>query len=120
MNRLSDDLCTYRKALDQSVSELEFLLDPRKFEHCRRARMQSGIVGGTAVSHILGADLVDVESELFGVSRVATRCPALLYDPRRHGPSNRMEHLPPAQIHHVSKVPIAVWVPPQRCGGDSV
>jgi hypothetical protein len=117
-NRLKDDLCTYRKFLGESVDPLAYVLEPSKFEHCRRVRMQSGIVGGTAVSHIVGANLVDVESELRLQTRVATRCPTLMYDPRRDGPSNRLEHLPGAQIHHVKKVPLANWTPPPRCAGD--
>jgi len=118
-NRLSDDLCTYRRALGQSVDPLEYVLYPGRFEHCRRVRMQLGIVGGTAVSHIVGANLVDVESELRLQTRVATRCPALMYSPLRDGPSNRLEHLPSANLTHVKKVPLATWTPPERCAADT-
>lgn len=117
-NRLSDDLCTYRRALGQSVDPLEYILSPMKYEHCRRVRMKMGIVGGTAVSHVVGANLVDTESELRLQTRAATRCPELHYDPRRDGPSNRMEHLPTANIAHYKKVPAATWTPPPRCSGD--
>lgn len=117
-NRLTDDLCTYRRALGVSVDPLAYLLDPIKYESCRRCRMQNGIVGGTAVSHIVGANLVDVESELRLQTRVATLCPELHYNPNRDGPSQRLEHLPACQLHRVSKVPAATWTPPPRCAAD--
>ena len=114
-NRLSDDLCTYRKALGQSVDPLEYILAPQKYEHCKRVRMKLGIVGGTAVSHIVGANLVDTESELRLQTRLATKCPEMHYNPMRDGPSERMEHLPAANIAHYKKVPAATWNPPSRC-----
>jgi hypothetical protein len=117
-NRLSDDLCTYRKALGQSVDPLEYVLDSVRYEHAKRCRMKLGIVGGTAVSHIVGANLVDVESELRLQTRVATRCPSLHYDPHRDGPSRRMEHLPACNMIAYKKVPQASWQPPPKCAGD--
>lgn len=111
-NRLSDDLCTYRRALGQSVDPLEYSLDPIKFHHQKTCRMKLGIVGGTAVSHIVGADLVDTESELRLQTRAATRCPTLMYDPHRDAPSARMRHLPTCQMIHYKGVPGATWSPP--------
>lgn len=113
-NRLSDDLCTYRRALGQSVDPLEYLLQEYKFEHAKKCRMKLGIVGGTAVSHIVGADLVDTESELRLQSRAATKCPSLMYDPLRDGPSERMKHLPTCQMIHYKGVPGATWTPPDE------
>lgn len=117
-NRLSDDLCTYRRALGQSVDPLEYVLDPAKFEHCRKCRMKLGIVGGTAVSHIVGANLVDTESELRLQTRVATRCPELHFNPIRDAPSDRLEHLSACNLVAYKKVPAASWTPPPRCAGD--
>ena len=117
-NRLKDDLCTYRKTLDQSVDPLEYLLDPIKYDHCKKCRMKLGIVGGTAVSHIVGANLVDTESELRLQTRVASKCPSMHYDPMRDGPSRRMEHLPACNLIAYKKVPTATWTPPPKCAGD--
>lgn len=119
-NRLTDDLCTYRRALGQSVDPLAYTMDPAKYEHCRKCRMKLGIVGGTAVSHIVGADLVDTESELRLQTRAATRCPKLMYDPTRDGPSSRMEHLRTCQLVHYKGVPGATWSPPQEAAPAGV
>ena len=81
--------------------------------------MKLGIVGGTAVSHIVGANLVDTESELRLQTRAATKCPKLLYDPRRDAPSSDMEHLPACQLIHYKSVPAAVWDPPPLCAAMS-
>ena len=118
-NRLKDDLCTYRRALGQSVDPLEYVLDPIKYENCKRCRMKLGIVGGTNVSHIVGANLVDVESELRLQTRAATRCPTLLYDPDRDGPSPNLEHLPGCQMIAYKAVPAATWSPPTHCAPSS-
>jgi len=117
-NRLTDDLCQYSRTLKQSVDPLAYLLDPIKHEHCRQCRMKLGIVGGTAVSHMVGVNMVDVESELFGQTRVATKCPALHYDPRRDAPTANMKHLPGCQLAYYRRVPTATWTPPPRCAGN--
>lgn len=118
-NRLTDDLCTYRRSLGQSVDPLSYLLNPISIEHCKRCRMKLGIVGGTAVSHVANSNLVDTESELRLQTRAATKCPKLLFDPRRDGPSSEMEHLPACQLVHYKSVPAAVWAAPPRCAATS-
>jgi len=79
-NRLTYDKCSYRAALQQSVGPVDYMLDPVKYEHCKKCRMELGIVGGTAVSHING-NMVDLESDLRGQTRVGTRCPQYKYIP---------------------------------------
>ena len=51
-NRLIYDTCAYKKTLDQSVGPLSYVLNPIKYENCNKCRMELGLVGGTAVSHI--------------------------------------------------------------------
>jgi hypothetical protein len=80
MNRLSYDSCEYNKTLEQSVGPLSFILDPIKYENCKKCRMELGIVGGTAVSHISGS-LVDLESDLRNQTRPHSHCPSLMYSP---------------------------------------
>ena len=63
-NRLIYDTCAYKHELTQSVGPLEYVLNPMKYENCNKCRMELGLVGGTAVSHVKG-NLVDlIEDEL--------------------------------------------------------
>lgn len=79
-NRLSYDDCAYKQSLKQSTSPLQYSLDPIKFEHKNKCRMELGIVGGTNVSHNK-ANLIDVENELRGQTHPATRCSNFKYNP---------------------------------------
>jgi hypothetical protein len=79
-NRTKTDSCNYKQELEESVSYVSYLLDPIKFENCNKCRHELGLVGGTAVSHIQG-NLVDLESNLFGIDRDNSRCPITRYIP---------------------------------------
>lgn len=130
MNRLSYDSCAYQQTLNQSVSPLSYVLDPVKYNHCDKCRMEVGIVGGTAVSHISG-NLVDLENDLRGQNRPNTHCPAYKWVP----PSGNhvqgkdyikpvdnkvvdttMSHLPPCQMIHYGQVPATPPVQGFSCG----
>ena len=132
MNRMSYDTCAYAKALGESVAPLEYLLDPVKFEHCSRCRVELGVVGGTAVSHIAG-NLVDLENNLLGIDRPNTHCPAYKHMPAPAGaPLQGKEyikpvqhpsidvtprHLPACRMHDFPVVPPTPPPPqPSRCG----
>ena len=67
-NRLSYDTCEYKQRLNESVGPLQYMLNPMRYENCNKCRMDLGVVGGTAVSHIKG-NLVDLETDLFGITR---------------------------------------------------
>ena len=82
-NRLIYDTCAYKKNLDQSVGPLSYVLNPMKYENCNKCRMELGVVGGTAVSHIKG-NLVDLENDLRGQTRAASLCPDKLYHPTKN------------------------------------
>ena len=84
MNRLSYDTCAYSQAIAQSVSPLSYVMDPVKNEHCDKCRVELGVVGGTAVSHING-NMVDLENNLFGIDRPGTQCSAYMYQPTPAG-----------------------------------
>lgn len=73
-NRLIYDTCEYKTRLDENAGNLEYLLDPVRYENCNKCRMDLGVVGGTAVSHIKG-NLVDLETDLMGITRKASLCP---------------------------------------------
>ena len=120
-NRLSYDKCSYKAALQQSVAPIDYMMDPIKYEHCSKCRMELGIVGGTAVSHITG-NLDDLENDLRGQTRPITHCPDYLYTPPdgnilesknyikcTDGPEIdlTMNHLPSCQMIDYAEVPRA-------------
>ena len=73
-NRLIYDTCEYKTRLNESVGTLQYILDSGRYENCNKCRMELGVVGGTAVSHIQG-NLVDLETDLMGITRKASLCP---------------------------------------------
>lgn len=77
-NRLIYDTCAYKHNLQQSVGPLEYVLNPMKFENSSKCRIDLGVIGGTAVSHVRG-NLVDLETDLRGQTRRSTKCPTKLY-----------------------------------------
>ena len=77
-NKLKYDNCAYKHQLNESVGTLAYILDPSRYENCNKCRMELGLVGGTAVSHVKG-NLVDLETDLRGQTRRTTKCPTRLY-----------------------------------------
>lgn len=117
LNRLHYDSCAYSTDLLQSVAPLNYMLDPVKYENCNKCRMELGIVGGTAVSHING-NLVDLENDLRNQTRPNTHCPAFKYLPNEHQGKEyikpvchpeidiSMSHLPSCQMINYGSVPL--------------
>ena len=79
-SRLSYDKCAYDKQLKESVSPLEYMLNPQKFETCNKCRMNLGVLGGSQVSHGKG-NIVDIESDLKNITRRHSNCPSQRYAP---------------------------------------
>ena len=77
-NRLMYDSCAYKTSINQSVSPLEYQMNPIKFENCNKCRHELGLLGGPSVSHIQG-NLVDLETDLRGITRKASLCPSKKY-----------------------------------------
>jgi hypothetical protein len=77
-NRLKYDTCAYKHDLAESVGTLGWILDSNRYENCGKCRIEFGVVGGTNVSHAKG-NLVDVESDLMGTTRLQSKCPTLQY-----------------------------------------
>ena len=77
-NRLRYDNCAYTHELKESVGTLAYMLDPSRYENCNKCRMELGIIGGTNVSHIKG-NLVDLETDLRGTTRMSSKCPSRKY-----------------------------------------
>lgn len=129
MNRTLYDTCAYNKQLEESVAPINYLLDPIKNERCDRCRVKLGIVGGTAVSHVKG-NMVDLESNLFGIDRPATRCPDYKFLPPTDNSVQGKEyikpvchpridttplHLRPCQMHTYPGVPLPPAPNPFQC-----
>ena len=79
--RTKTDACNYNQELEGNVSYISYLLDPVKFDSCKKCRPELGLLGATNVSHI-GGNMVDLESNLFGIDRDNSRCPMTKYIPR--------------------------------------
>ena len=73
-NRLMYDSCEYQTRLNESSNTLNYTLNPLRNENCNKCRMELGTIGGTNVSHIRG-NLVDLETDLKGITRKASLCP---------------------------------------------
>lgn len=126
-NRLRYDTCTYKTDITQSSNTLNYMLDKSRYENCNQCRMELGIVGGNNVSHIRG-NLVDLENDLRGQTRLLSNCPQRKYQfnkdsgvggeatkdkksirvPKcKNGEINvELQHLPPCQIIRYEPVPL--------------
>jgi hypothetical protein len=114
-NRLTYDVCEYSKELKKSTTTLDYMLNPMAFENENKCRHQLGLVGGPTVSHIRG-NLVDLESDLRGQTRLASQCPSRQYLPTpvdgvikndKTAPiDTRMLHLPACQMISYKSVPL--------------
>lgn len=80
-NRLIYDPCAYAKDLDQQSSILTYNLDPNKHYNCNPCRIGFGILGGNVVS-LDNTDLVSLESDLRGQTRLLSRCDERKYLPQ--------------------------------------
>tara|TARA_B100000575_G_scaffold272996_1_gene255556 strand:- start:414 stop:842 length:429 start_codon:yes stop_codon:yes gene_type:complete len=94
-NRLTYDTCAYKHNLAESVGTLAWVLDPSRFENCNKCRIEFGTVGGTNVSHVKG-NLVDLETELRGTTKLASKCPTLKY--QNPCPTGDMTTCQPSEI----------------------
>lgn len=107
------DSATYCKRLQESANTLDYMLDPIRYEHKNQCRHELGLVGGTAVSLIEG-NLVDLESELRGQTRLLAKCqtahqwlPSSVITNDKTAPiSTTMKHLPSCQMIGYRSVPL--------------
>lgn len=126
--RLSHDTCAYFKDINQSVNQLPYVLDPIKYENVGKCQNQLGLLGGTNVSHIKG-NLLDLENDLRGQTRVATKCPSYKHMPNESPIIQRqamfrpdpppidttLVHLKPCQMNSYRHVPHPAPVNTSSC-----
>ncbi len=79
-NRLIYDTCAYKKRLDESTSPLQYHLNPLKYENCNKCRVELGVSQGPSSSQIKG-NLIDLENELRGQTRLLSNCDSRKYRP---------------------------------------
>ena len=79
-NRTKYDGCAYQKELSQSTSPINYTLDGNKFYNNHECRPSFGLLAGNNVS-ITRENVVDLESDLFGITRQASSCPERKYLP---------------------------------------
>lgn len=84
MNNLRYDQCSYSEYVDRSVSPLSYIINTERFENVNKCRVELGLVGGTAVSHVSG-NMIDLENSLFGIDRPLTHCARYAYKPSAPG-----------------------------------
>ena len=122
-NRTKYDNCSYTTDLKSNVDTLGHILSSYRYEHKDKCMHQLGFVGGTAVSHIQG-NLVDLDSELRGQTRILTRCPTNKYVPSddnlikndKTQPINtEMKHLPTCQSIMYRSIPLPPPVKMNYC-----
>ena len=123
-NRLRYDTCAYKVDINQSCGPLSYLLNPMAYENCNKCRHEFGLLGGQDVSNIKG-NIVDLENDLRGQTRLATKCPAKKYAPTQGNvltiPGNACNkervvdltkvHLPACQ--YITRPLVALPKPPQ-------
>lgn len=94
--RIYTDPCNYKQNLSENISQLSYLMDPIKFEHCNKCRNEIGLVGGTNVGVPKG-NMVDLENNLFGIDRPNTRCANYKYIPSNDGYVQGKEYIKPVE-----------------------
>ncbi len=81
-NRLIYDSCTYENRVKASSGPYQYAIYNGKFENsAKRTLEQQNIIGGNHVSLYTG-NLVDLESDLRGQTRLASKCPSRKYVPK--------------------------------------
>lgn len=123
-NHLNVDPCTYAKTLSMNANALGYMLDANKFEHQQKCRHELGLVGGTAVSHSKG-NLVDLESDLRGQTRLLSRCSTqqwmpvpkggLIVNDKTEPIDTQQRHLPACQMIRYRSVALPPPMNLPRC-----
>ena len=127
-NRLSYDKCAYLSALKQSTDPLDYMMYTGKYENSAKCRIEFGTVGGNGVS-LYSGNLVDLESDLRGQTRLASQCPSTMYKPNcknckknfnglpcsKNECKTQMVHQPSCQMQYYPKTPLPIPSKPSQC-----
>ncbi len=80
-NRLMYDACTYESKVKTSTGPYQYAIYNGKFENSSKCTIERNVVGGNHVS-LYSGNLVDLESDLRGQTRLASKCPTRKYTPK--------------------------------------
>lgn len=80
-NRLIYDDCYYKKNVEESINVGNYQLYGGKYDNKNNCRIDFGLLGGNNVSMYKG-NLIDLESELRGQTRLNSLCPSKKYIPK--------------------------------------
>lgn len=115
-NRTKYDQCAYQKELSQSTSPIYYALDPNKFYNSHDCRPDFGLLGGNNVSTTHN-NMVDLESDLLGITRPNSLCPERKFLPHCHQCSE-LSGIPchgrcqyTKSVHHLPKCTIIPYEP---------
>ena len=128
-NRLIYDTCAYKKKLDESTSPLQYHLNPLKYENCNKCRVELGVSQGPSSSQIKG-NLIDLENELRGQTRLLSNCDSRKYRPGQkiynsHKKDQKKEvdtelvHLPTCQMVRYKPIPLPNPIQLESCNGNN-
>ena len=117
LQRLSQDSDAYANAIREGTTPFGYIVNPMKYEHCQKCRHEFGLVGGANVSHN-ATNLVDIETELRGQTRSATKCPSNEFPHRQLPISETKLHLPSCQMIKYPPLVVPQLPPIETCGKD--
>ena len=92
-NHLKYDTCAYATTIKESTEPLEYWLYKGKYETCSPCK------NGDFTNNIDFSIRMDVENELFGLTRLGSDCPSLKYDPTK--PYNNPMFSPPTICQNI-------------------
>jgi hypothetical protein len=79
-NRLIYDTATYKSKLRENINSSKYAFLQDKYKNTAKCRIEFGLTGGNGVS-IYNGNLVDLESDLRGQTRKASKAPSEQYQP---------------------------------------
>lgn len=74
-SRLPYDLCAYNKELGESTAPYAYQMYDGKFENCNKCVYDH-------YTRPFDGDIVDVDSDLSNRTRIASKCPSKMYNPK--------------------------------------
>lgn len=123
-NRLAYDHCKYSRELNENTSVLKYIINPSRYEHPDKCRPELGTLAGANVSQVKG-NIVDLESELFGITRNLSKCSVSQVKPLDKNPiilndktkpiDTTKKHLRSCQLVGYNAVPLPGAKIPRSC-----
>lgn len=105
MNRLKYDQCAKEEATRISTTPFAYLIDPIRYQNENKCRHEFGLLGGANVSHISG-NLVDLESDLKGITRPHTQCAENDYAPPKGNMIKPKNYMKFADVPAIDTTPL--------------